>query len=421
MGAGVPADGYPDSAAVRAQIADSWLEAELDPLSVFLSADYTDRYVRTFTVSQKKDPVAGLIAITVAPVVPDGMQGTWILNRRLSDGMPDHIRIYPERDADRFITLRPDGDNPEKGKTLLDFHLYGGYACRGIPVGLPFIKMYTASFSAIVKMTAGTVPWNLLVPDVYRYRDITAVSDTIRDRLDSLVYLDDGAFDEKGKPVLIADGSPQDPKSVRLALAPGQKQESITGGVNCSGFGKWIVDGIVRPRAGAGLYVNPLKTATASPVNHFTDPWRESRDLFFALDWTRNLASAVVTLDTGRIVTPDASGVDVTVEPFAGGSGYEKNVGYRAEELMPMLYWLAVRESGNFYLGAVSSERGEPKMRQYHHVAAFFPYFEKDGSFQVAVFESAAETRIDVFINRNAGSFVNLVRVRVPEAGYFQP
>jgi len=421
FGAGVPTDGYPDSAAVRMQIADAWLGAELDLLSAFPSADYTDRYVQTFTVSQKKDTKAGFVAITVAPVVPDGMQGTWILYRRLSDGMGDHIRIYPERDADRYITLRPDGSDPAKGKTLLDLHIYGAFACRNIPVGLPFLMMYTATLTSIVRMTANTVPWNLLTPDTPRYRDLIAVSGIIRERLGTLVYLEDGAFNEKGEPVLILEGSPQDPKAVRLAMAPGQKQETVAGGVNCSGFGKWIVDGIISPRAGAGLYINPLKTATASPDNHFTEPWREKRDLFFALDWTRNLASAVVSMETGRTVKPDASGVDVTAEPFAGGTGYEKNVGYRAEEILSLLYWLAVRESGNFYLGAVSSERGAPLLRQFHHVAAFFPYFEPDGTFKVAVFESAAETPVTAFISRNAGSFIHLVRIRSPEAGYFQP
>ncbi len=421
FGADIPSDDYPDSAAVRMQIADSWLGAELDPLSAFPSADYTDRYVQTFTVSQKKYPVAGLIAITVAPVVPAGMQGTWILFRRLTDGMPDHIRLYPEKDSDRYISLRPDGSDPARGKTLLDFHLYGAFVCRDIPVGLPFLKMYTTSFSSIVRMTSNTVPWNLLTPDIPRYRDLVDASQTIRERLGTLVYLDDGAFNEKGEPVHILDGSPQDPKAVLLAMTPGQKPETIAGGVNCSGFGKWIVDGIIKPRAGTGLYINPLKTATASPDNHFTEPWREKRDLFFALDWTRNLASAVVSLETGRTVKPDASGVDVMVEPFAGSTSYKKNVGYRAEEILPLLYWLAVKESGTFYLGAVSNERGDPILRQFHHIAAFFPYFENDGTFKVAVFESAAETPIDTFIRRNTGSFIHLVRIRAPESCCFQP
>jgi hypothetical protein len=56
-------------------------------------------------------------------------------------------------------------------------------------------------------------------------------------------------------------------------------------------------------------------------------------------------------------------------------------------------------------------------MRQYFHIAALIPYFNEYGFFQVAVFESAAETSINAFRNRYApGHYVNLVRIPLETA-----
>ena len=76
---------------------------------------------------------------------------------------------------------------------------------------------------------------------------------------------------------------------------------------------------------------------------------------------------------------------------------------------------------GHFYLGAISRERGEPLLRQYHHIALFFPWFDDAGAFHVAVFESAVETPPEKFVSANSDAWVHLVRVRAPQTGYFWP
>lgn len=415
---------------IRAAIRDRWLTVGMGELRALASETLTDRFLETYTVSQKRDG-SGFVTVTVAPSASGSVRNTWVLYRRLSDGQADHIRLYPADDPDIFLELKPEGPDPERGRSQLSLSVYGGWACRKVTVAATFVRLYTASLEDIRDLSSATFPWYLLEADPARYRDAISAVARIRERLPSLVYLDDGAFDENGDPVHIADGSPQSPDSIAGAVSAEEreagagslfrKRANVAGGVNCSGFAKWIVDGIIRPEAGAALFIPPLKEQTASPQTLFTEPYRASRDLFFALDWTRNLAAAALSLQSGRTVRPDASGVDVTLSALGEGVGYQKDVGYRAGEVLPLLYILAIREPGHLYLGAVSRERGVPNLRQYHHVAAFFPYFDSDGRFAVAVFESAVETPAGVFFRKNADAFINLVRIRIPEAGRFDP
>ncbi len=415
-----PYSGLIESDSVRRGITGEWLSDEINRVQALRGAEISDQFLYRFTVTQKKDISGGFLAVTVKPEESPGLRGTWVLFRRIADGQPDSIRIYPTDDASVYVRLRPDGD-PLKGRSFLDLVVLDTEAVSGVPVGISFFKLYGASFSSVVKMTRTTVPWNLVTIAPLVSADAEASVETIREGLKTLVYLDDGAFNEKGEPVYIETGKPQDPKAIIAARTEGAPLGDIYGGVNCSGFVKWIVDGIIRPRAGNGLFIEPLKTLTPVPDNLFTDPFMDERDVFFGLNWSRNLAAAVVSLDTGRTVSAVDAGVDVTVEPMSALPPYQKGVGYQAGTIAPLLYALAVTEPGHFYLGAVSRERGEPPLRQFHHIAAFFPYFDKSGKFAIAVFESASETTIESFCARNSDAFVNLVRIRVPEAGHFEP
>jgi len=110
--------------------------------------------------------------------------------------------------------------------------------------------------------------------------------------------------------------------------------------------------------------------------------------------------------------------------------GFLTNAGYGIEGLHALLYALAIDEPGRVYLAAVSAEqgapvtdtnpRGAPRLRQYFHVAVLIPYFTERGAFQVAVFESAAETSFSAFKARYPGHFVNLSRIPV-SGGAFAP
>jgi hypothetical protein len=93
--------------------------------------------------------------------------------------------------------------------------------------------------------------------------------------------------------------------------------------------------------------------------------------------------------------------------------GFLFNAGFSFEGLQPLLYTLAIDEPGNIYLASVNNEIGVPRIRQHFHVAVLVPYFNEQGTFQVAVFESATETSFNTFKNRYPGHFVNLVRIAV--------
>ncbi|HAE22878.1 MAG TPA: hypothetical protein DCG47_11215, partial [Spirochaetaceae bacterium] len=54
-----------------------------------------------------------------------------------------------------------------------------------------------------------------------------------------------------------------------------------------------------------------------------------------------------------------------------------------------------------------------PRLRSYFHIAALFPYFDDEGAFKVAVFESAAETSLDRILRAQNYEFVKLVRMPV--------
>jgi hypothetical protein len=94
------------------------------------------------------------------------------------------------------------------------------------------------------------------------------------------------------------------------------------------------------------------------------------------------------------------------------------DTGFAAEGIYPILYTLAINEPGNFYLAAISDDRGgpRPRLRRYFHVAALIPYFDEAGIFRVTVFESAEETSLARFRVRYPGDFINLVRIPVETA-----
>lgn len=413
--------GFVETSEVRERLFDQWLATEPSRILMLKPASITDRYGQEYRVSQHYAKNKGFFAVSVQAVQSQGIQGTWVLYRRVSNGLPQEIRIYPLDNPSIWISLMPFADKIETGRSKLDLMVYGAPAISGAPVGIPFIRLYTAPLSDLVRMTESTVPWLLVNPPYLAYADVQSAAEKIRDGLNSLVYLEDGAFNHEGRPVYINDGSPQDPARVIAARSRGQNLENVVGGVNCSGFAKWVIDGIVRPVAGSSLFLEPLKKPTDSPQTHFTEPFRESRDVFFALDWTRQLASAVLSLSGRGTVLPHESGADVRVEPFSEESLYVPSVGYRAGILKAMMYSLACTEPGHLYLAAVSRERGYPLLRQYHHVAVLLPYFTKDGKFTVALFESAVETAIEEFVSRNEDAYIHLVRVKIPETGLFAP
>ncbi len=448
-------DRIPDSTEIRKKIANNWLLADpqiiTEQTTVIKKDSKGNRFkIRSVYLKEKNE-----LAVVISPVdtefsdfkkVP---QGTWILYKDYATGEDKAIKIFPRENPELYLELKPHKKTnidyyqnnknytEEQGKTLVNICLYNAFVRKEIAIGIPFNSLYYLSLMELKENTKNILPWEIFDPPV-AYSSIEASSDIIRERLHKLVYIEDGAFDEFGNPVHLRTGKPQTQDEIIANIQPKQKLSEIKGGVNCSGFVKWIVDGIIKPIAGQGTYIKPLITKTDVPDTFFTKPY-EYKQLYFGLKWIRHLASAALSLNVKRTVLPSDAGIDVKIEPFAlvppvnrqnkaenkqeffSFKGYEKNAGYQTEYLQALLYYLAITEPGHFYLGTVNNEMGNPKLRQYYHVAAFFPYFDIFGNFHIAVFESAAETSIEQFTRVNAGAFTALVRIRAPQIGLFNP
>jgi hypothetical protein len=255
-------------------------------------------------------------------------------------------------------------------------------------------------------------------PDPDMYRDSRELIKKIRAGLPRLAFADDGAIDETGRYVYID------------SLAPQNAAEN-SGGLNCSGFAKWFVDGLLYPITGRLLPIAPLKEAAVKSGSSLAANYAGIQDPHFGLDWTRNLAmEAAKTLRSPALAAVEE--VEVRNGSFAalidrrsGGTSVKSypdflpGAGFGIEGLKPLLYTLAVNEPGYVYLVSVNTETGPaPRMRRHYHVAVLIPYFNEYGVFQTAVFESAAETSLNAYIDRYPKHMVNLVRI--PAEGRFE-
>jgi hypothetical protein len=347
---------------------------------------------------------------------PGWAQGSWTLTRRRDDGRPVRIRVFPQTDFNNYVQFRPFS----KDKCVMDVVIYNAYLVNSLPLPVPFERLYVLPLEEILGLAQDKFPRRYFEPQLDAYRDIRSFIAAVRDRIGELRYRDDGAMDENGRYVFIDDLTPQTGES----------------GLNCSGFAKWVVDGILRPLTEERLSPGPLKERFGERGSGFTEPWDELRDPFFGLDWTRNLAATA-----NRVLRSPAFGdlaeIEVRDAPFSavirrdkqGAAlrpfpGHLPDTGFSIEGIHPLLYTLAIDEPGRIYLASVNSElgapvtadnqRGLPRLRQHFHVAVLIPYFTSYGNFRVALFESAEETQFSAFKTRYPPDYyVNLVRIPV--------
>jgi hypothetical protein len=404
-------------------------EAGRDEFTVVLAREYTGPAGRTGTY-------------------PGWAQGSWILTRRRGSGETSRIRFFPRSDPSTYVQFRP----LSADKCQMDVVLYEAYMVRSQPLPVPFERLLSMPVEDVFSIAGDKFPRRYFEPDADNYRDIRLFMARMRERL-PFEFQDDGAFDENGNYVFIETLEPQ----------------KTTPGLNCSGFAKWVVDGILRPHTGERLPIPPLKAPYGGRGSSFTNPWEDLRDPFFGLDWIRNLASRAMAVlrspayarleefevrsapFTQVILRGTNAGASGNVAGSIGGSpgtptggavraypGFLENSGFGFEGLHPLLYTLAIDEPGSIYLAAINTEGGvsttmmkkdagaaplnpttNPLMRQYFHIAALVPYFNANGNFDVAVFESGEETRFSSFKTRYPGHSVNLVRI--PVEGRFDP
>ena len=383
--------------------------------------------VRVEASGQNREEFAIVLAREQNGAYSGWAQGSWVLIRR-RDNNPEgsRIRVFLRSDYNTYIQFRPFNEE----KCLLDVVIYDAYLIRSLPIPIPFERLYVLPIEAAFEAAGNRFPRRYFDPEPGLYRDSRTFVAAVRSRLPGLTFADDGAIDENGEYVFI--------NSLKLQDSSGTGGRA---GLNCSGFAKWVVDGILKPHTGERLPITPLKAPFEFRDSSLTEPWEELRDQYFGLDWCRNLASRAMTV----LRSPSFSTleeIEVRDWPFSqlilrqtGSSnvnsypGFLRNAGFGLEGLHPLLYTLAIDEPGRIYLAAVNNEigapitpdnpRGLPLLRQYYHVAVLVPYFNEQGNFQVVVFESAEETSFNKFKNRYPGQYVNLVRI--PVDGKFDP
>ncbi|HUZ17377.1 MAG TPA: hypothetical protein VMV68_03250 [Spirochaetia bacterium] len=318
---------------------------------------------------------------------PIDSPGSYIIKRSERDGSFVQVKIFLDGGPNSFIRIFPMGE-----RTRMNVYLYGYPMYRDLVLPISFKQVLTDPFSTIMELTRSSVDWSTIFADRPLPEDavVAGMVNTIRKSLPLLSDHADGAMSSQGQFVYI------------------KTLEALShGGFNCSGFGKWVIDGLYEPRTGSLISIEELKRKHLDlRGNEWSDRYEKERDPYFGLDWTRNLSLAVARLGDPN-ATPTSS--DVTDVPFFR---YVPNVGYPIADLKFILYELAVANPGYFYLGAVNREYGSnPVLREFTHVVVLFPYFDSHGQFKTAVMERNLETGTESLAQRFPDDFIQLERV----------
>lgn len=426
--------GVPDSSEVRVGLVQNWFTAPVEQVRANTTELHINNLGTVFQVRAEENKTD--LIIVVAPqeklkvdiyseagkqasfvdVYPVDAPGSWVLIRDINTGKPIHIRYYFVADSDIYVQFSPSG-----AKTIADFIIFGSYAAKGVPVGIPFERLYSLSFSDMQNLTKRTLPWEYtsIMPGLYH--PILQMVAVIRENQMRFFEEKDAAYNEDGMPVYISSNTG------RYVADEIIQADGLT--LSSAGFLKWIVDGLVIPMAGSYTKIEPLLVPTVEyKQGSFSDVLSKETNISFTLDWTRNLAAAALSVAAGKNYYFYNSGCDVIIEPFASEQtehgfanslGYLKDSGYKVDSIKPLMYVLAASEPGRFFLGAIKKKQENssngPEINLFQECVAFFPYFDTTGRFNVVVFENGKELTLDAFIKKYSGSYVHLTRINASE------
>ena len=329
--------------------------------------------------------------------------GSYIVRRSHKGGAITQIKIVAQ--SSPLIALRLTPASP-RGGSLLQVSFGSRTLYQRVPLSIPIESLVATPLLEIIAATSALVDWDTLLnpPDPHLYTPLGRVLAVIRRHLPHLPDSDDGAMDEYGNMVFIATGTIQNGK----------------GGFNCSGFAKWIADGLYYPLTGRYLALAPLKERGINRASPWGRRYDTTRDPYFGLDWSRNIAKALWSAryrTAGVEWETTNTSVDVRHTPY---DTYIPDVGYSVQHLETILYYLALESPNSIYVGSVNRQFGEaPQIRHHLHLAVFIPHFDSDGNFRVAVMERNFEDSLQSFVARNGSDFIHLVRL--PPVEQFTP
>jgi len=346
-------------------------------------------------------------------------QGNYIVKRSLKDGRFIQVKIFVRNDPDSFIRIYP-----FKDRSYFDLTLYGFPLFREVVLPINFCSVLTCPFSEIMELSQNTIDWSLVLNRGNRRdsENLINIVKKIRKETPHLKDADDGALDADGHFVFIKDGKIQagtdaigtdDTNTGAIGTDAGTEQ----GGFNCSGFAKWVVDGFYYPLTGHFLDINTIKHKDKDVRgNRWSLRYEKERDPYFGLDWSRNLAVAILEArEHIKITNPEV--VDVRNSRYIK---YVEDVGYPVKDIKFIMFWLAKLYPDYFFIGSVNKEFGkDPVLRQHFHVIVLFPYFDSAGAFRVAVMERNTNTNISSLIKRYRDNYIHLVKIKAE--GTFKP
>jgi hypothetical protein len=393
-------DSFPENNLIRRQLSD-WFFDPVNEVAATVPRVYSQIHDGSLVKVRSEvtdEAVYHLFLNQRDFIYPVAGRGSVIVKRDKREGSFIQMKVFLDDGADTFLRIFPFQE-----RTSLEVYLQGKRISTAVSLPLSFNQVLTSPVSELKELTGNRVPWDLFEPQPQRRqdRDLESLVLRIRQELSRLEHRDDGAMAEDGSYVYIETLSRQE----------------AGGGLNCSGFAKWVIDGFAVPILGSPLPLEPLKEKhLSSRGNSLSFRYEDSRDPFFGLDWTRNLAVALARL-RGSVPT-GIEAFDVRGVPYFP---YVEDVGYPVKDLSPLLYVLARENPGYFYLASINQPFGtDPPIRQHTHVALLFPYLNGDGRLQIEVFETTEETSLKSLENRYPDDFAHLVRIPV-EGSFYLP
>ena len=183
-------------------------------------------------------------------------------------------------------------------------------------------------------------------------------------------------------------------------------------GLCCSGYAKWIADGYYYPLRKKNhprlQYMSIRKLRQIYPAlrgDKQSYQYEMSREPFFGLDWTRNIARELAEEKYKQNFFYNS--FDVT---HSFKIKYEKDRGFPIEKIPEVLKEQTLLHPNRWYLVSINGEFGEnPTLIQHHHIAVFFPYINKDGIFRLPVLERTRRTSFEYLISRYPNTYCHLV------------
>lgn len=427
-----------DSSEIRKQIQETWFSAPLSVLQDYGTKLYKNSAGQTFQVhlEQNKDEFAIVIVpettlrmmtlsnndvnTVQSKTFVIGSPGTWILYRDITTGKPKRIRYQYCKDAEVFLEVY--SANKNGTKTLVDMVVFDSYLAKGVQVGLPFNKFYTAKFEEIEEKTKRILPWQKLEVVPGMYHGNLQMIEVIRENLKDIMLVNEIVYDENDNLVYIKTKEPYSPPQDKITENP------YTLFMSDTGFLKWIADGIAKPITGHSFMIEPLIEKTISYDSNTVGQkavLSQKYSLNFSLDWNRNLATQIINIRYNKNYIPNEAGTDVTVNNFAAykkdnkivnATGFIKDTGYSIEQLKSLLYVLAVTEPNTFYFASIKERKTDkPDFYTFTKDIVLFPYFDDGGHFDCIVFIDCKEVKFNSFINNYSSSFAYLSRVKATD------